>query len=648
MTQLASASKENMTTTPLPSDIIILIVGHLEPEACYSFIQAFHGLDKILPAKEFRRQATRSGNTIIHLAARRGDLRLIQSLHSRGLDVNIKNRHGVTPLAAAARRGHRSLAEFLISIGATIDSQDKRRLTPLHNAAYHGADDIVRILLEAGADPCLEANYLGTTALHWACKSGHVSTVALFLSRRKNLDEIPAAWESVLGTAAKKGRTALVKLLIDANFVISDGVIQQAGGSGQGKIVKIVLAHRKQFREGLLEHTLLQAIWGGCSSTVEVLIEHGLRIGSNDRAAELLGQAGSIKSLRAVLQAGIEISETKRGIMVLAAATTGKTAMVEYLAGLGWVTPDIGMKALYAAISGGHATLVKYLLSNGFKLDPKNPKKAERAFAHISYVGPLVHASCVGHLEVLKLFPGSVAPILVLYPAVCNREISLVQELLRSSIDNSSANYSNQKRIYASSLWRAVEDGDTEMVQILLDAGISPEAQRFGGGEASALYRAAQGGFIEIVKLLVLAGADISRENHETPSKVVPGCHGYTALYIATLKGHQDVMKHLIESGASILFQGAEGTPLHAAARSSCPSSITLLLEAGADLSAQAFCGGTPLHYAAERGRLEAVKLLLRAGADPAVRNRKGLSPWDLAMKYGHGDIASVVELADG
>jgi ankyrin repeat protein len=45
---------------------------------------------------------------------------------------------------------------------------------------------------------------------------------------------------------------------------------------------------------------------------------------------------------------------------------------------------------------------------------------------------------------------------------------------------------------------------------------------------------------------------------------------------------------------------------------------------------------------------LEAAKLLLRAGADPSVRNRKGLSPWAMAMKYGHEDIASAIRLAGG
>lgn len=620
-----------MTTTPLPSDIFILIAGHLEPEACYSFIQAIHGLDEILPAKEFRRQAARSGNTIIHLAAQRGDLQLIQSLHSRGLDVNIKNRHGVTPLAAASRRGHRSLVEFLISIGATIDSQDQRGLTALHNACYHGADDIVQILLDAGADPFLEANYLGT-ALYWACKSGHVSTVALLLTRLKNLDEIPPTWESALEIAAKKGRTAVVKLLIDANFVISDWVFQQAGGSGQAKTMKLVLAHRKQFREGFLEQTLLRAIRESYPSTVKVLIEHGQRIGNHrDAITRSLCVTGSIKILQALLLAGTDFDEARRSSMVRDAATCGNIAMVEYLARLGWVTPEMGMKALFNATCYGHSAVVKFLLDSGFEFDPKEKELA------------ISIASEAGHLEVLNLIPGSIAPILVLHPAVCNRQISLVRELLSSKIDTSSTNYSDQKKLRIS-LWKAVENGDTEMVQFLLDAGVSPEVYRNGNFDYSALYRAAKWGFIEIVKLLVQAGEDISRQNH-----MADGMHGYTALYIATTKRHQEVMKYLIESGASVTFQGAEGhSALHAAARSSCPSSINLLLEAGADVSAEAFCGGTPLHCAAQYGQLEAAKLLLRAGADPSVRNRKGLSPWAMAMKYGHEDIASAIRLAGG
>jgi ankyrin repeat protein len=206
---------ESVMRTLLPNEIIIIIAGQLEPEACYALLQGVHGLDGILPRNEFRRQGTRSGNTIIHLAAR-GDYRLIESLYTSGVDIHLKNRHGVTPLAAVSRRGHLALAEFLLSTGATVNTQDKRRLTPLHNAAYHGADRVVQTLLDAGADPFLEANSPGTTALHWASKNGYLSTVALLLNCLEKPGEIPPVWESALEIAAANGRTAVVQFLIDS------------------------------------------------------------------------------------------------------------------------------------------------------------------------------------------------------------------------------------------------------------------------------------------------------------------------------------------------------------------------------------------------------------------------------------------------
>lgn len=125
-------------------------------------IQGIPGLEEILPREEFRKLvATRSGNTVTHWATQRRDQSLTETLHSRGVDVDIKNRRGVTPLALASRRGDQSLVEFLISTGATLDAKDRRGFTPLHNAAYHEADRAVQIPLDAGADPFLKGNYRG-------------------------------------------------------------------------------------------------------------------------------------------------------------------------------------------------------------------------------------------------------------------------------------------------------------------------------------------------------------------------------------------------------------------------------------------------------------------------------------------------------
>ncbi|KAJ5174608.1 uncharacterized protein N7482_000485 [Penicillium canariense] len=628
--------QHNAMRALLPNEILITIAGHLEPEACYALLQGVHGLEGILPKKEFRRQGTWSGNTIIHLAAQRGDLRLTKSLYSRGVDIHLKNRRGITPLAAASRRGNRSLVEFLISTGATVNAQDKRGLTALHNAAYKGADRVVQILLDAGADPFLEANHRGTTALDWACKNGHLSTVALLFNCLEKHEEIPPVWGSALEIAAKNGRTAVVQFLIDSKFEISDRALHLAVGSGNARTVKLLLSH-KDFCERVKDVALPQAAMRGYHSTAKALISLGMNISNDDGLlAASLGQSGSVKILRALSLVGVDFSKSNNSKPVLLsfAASRGNTGMVKYLAHLGWLTPDIGIQALSAATRRGQSAVAKIFLDHGFKLDTKDEENA------------ISEASDAGHLEILKLFPGSGASILSLYPAICQRQVSLVEEIMNSGIDTSSPDRNLQMKL-RTCLWHAVQNGDTGIVRLLLNAGVSPETQGFWLDKPSALYRAAQRGHLEIVKLLVQAGADVCRENHVLYSRFLQGAHGYTALYTATTYRHLAVMKYLIHSGASVFFQGAEGhTVLHAAARSRCSLTVSLLLEAGADVSIEASCGGTPLHYAAQYGRLQAVQILLHAGADPLARNRNRRSPRDLAMDYDYAEVAAVLEEA--
>ena len=80
-------------------------------------------------------------------------------------------------------------------------------------------------------------------------------------------------------------------------------------------------------------------------------------------------------------------------------------------------------------------------------------------------------------------------------------------------------------------------------------------------------------------------------------------------------------------------------TPLHEAATHSGLEVIRLLLERGADASAQDDRSRTPLHNAMtdEYGEyiadLEKVQLLLAFGADPTAANDGGRTPCDLARQ---------------
>ena len=56
--------------------------------------------------------------------------------------------------------------------------------------------------------------------------------------------------------------------------------------------------------------------------------------------------------------------------------------------------------------------------------------------------------------------------------------------------------------------------------------------------------------------------------------------------------------------------------------------------------------GYTPLAYAAMRGSLPMIELLLRNGADAAQTTKEGDSPIELALRFGHAEIADALKHA--
>mmetsp|Transcript_18675 Transcript_18675/g.37761 ORF Transcript_18675/g.37761 Transcript_18675/m.37761 type:complete len:216 (+) Transcript_18675:438-1085(+) len=120
----------------------------------------------------------------------------------------------------------------------------------------------------------------------------------------------------------------------------------------------------------------------------------------------------------------------------------------------------------------------------------------------------------------------------------------------------------------------------------------------------------------------------------------------------ASARGHEDVIKVLIEAGANVHATTQTGyTPLIFAAREGHIAAVKLLVEKGkANVDASAKWGGTPLICAAYSGHLETVRyLVLEAKANPNLRTmigndrfmRKTAKEW--AEEEGHLDVAKVL-----
>lgn len=119
---------------------------------------------------------------------------------------------------------------------------------------------------------------------------------------------------------------------------------------------------------------------------------------------------------------------------------------------------------------------------------------------------------------------------------------------------------------------------------------------------------------------------------------------GETALMLAAIRGHLDLVQRLLERRAQVNHPG--WTPLHYAASHDGERALPiaqLLLEHHAFINARSPNGSTPLMLAAHYGRREVVELLLREGAEPLARNQQGLNAIDFAMLARRADVAEAI-----
>lgn len=86
-----------------------------------------------------------------HFAAAKGELEVLQLLHSKGVDMDAEDVLGRTPIHYAALHDHESIVSFLVLKSAWLDACDGTDCTALHLAARGGAAAAARRLVKLGA-----------------------------------------------------------------------------------------------------------------------------------------------------------------------------------------------------------------------------------------------------------------------------------------------------------------------------------------------------------------------------------------------------------------------------------------------------------------------------------------------------------------
>jgi ankyrin repeat protein len=162
-------------------------------------------------------------------------------------------------------------------------------------------------------------------------------------------------------------------------------------------------------------------------------------------------------------------------------------------------------------------------------------------------------------------------------------------------------------------LFEASIAGDVTRIQAALSAGADVNAQHATYKNYTALHYAAENGRDRALSYLL--------DRRANPNVNVDS-FGHTPLHHACIKGHQSIVRTLVDRGADVQTPNRFGTTsLFFAASNGSLGIVDLLLQRHANPNAVGHHGNTPLHRAIVGAHQTIIKALVDAGADINILN---------------------------
>lgn len=153
---------------------------HIAPQYDHKDIVEFFTVEKQVSVSD----QDKSNRTLMHYAAKSGNLNVIEFLAGRGANIITFDVNGMSPLHIAAECGHKNAIEFFLSRGLNVNYQDKNNQIPLHYAAKGGNLEIVKLLVSRGADVNVQDSS-NIKPLHYAAQYGHKDIVEFFVVQKQ-------------------------------------------------------------------------------------------------------------------------------------------------------------------------------------------------------------------------------------------------------------------------------------------------------------------------------------------------------------------------------------------------------------------------------------------------------------------------------
>jgi ankyrin repeat protein len=471
----------------------------------------------------------------------------------------------------------------------------------LHLIAQKGLkEDVKRALKESNVEIKLNAKTEdGWTPLHIASKNGHSDVVKLLLKSPCDVLAETTTGETPLFLAAENGHHKVVKLILkheaNADYLDMSEPVHIACANGHAKVITefFKASHKTCHYYPRLDGT----------SGIHIAAYHG--------HVQVIRELLKAKRFNLTITRADEKGQTALHMAVL----NDHVDVAAYLLSQDYQTSLIreatkeGKTPLHIAAEQGHKNSMRFLLSRN--ADPTRTDINGRYPLHLS-AGAGWH-SIVKKLALLPQFQGKFGML------------------------------DKPDKFGWTPISLAAQNGQTRVISVLITAGADPNIGEPNEGR-TPLHFAAELGHLEVVKVLLTASPKVDVPYKGTPTLPIEDTvhwipdfpKQWTPLSLAALRGHHEIVKLLIDSGAK-----PDRMTLWWACRTG-QTQVVLVLIQSKKVNVK-WCderGLTCLHSASLSGHVEIVEALIAAGADPTARTYdEGLRPIDLTHEKAMIDV---------
>ncbi len=242
----------------------------------------------------------------------------------------------------------------------------------------------------------------------------------------------------------------------------------------------------------------------------------------------------------------------------------------------------------------------------------------------------------------------ALSPGITIFEAIKEGNIERVEEFIDAEVD---LNATEANEPYNTPLILAVYEGNLKIVKLLLKQKVDVNK---GSNDWTALHNAAYRGYSEILKLLIEAGASLETRSKASNSTAldIAAYNGKTECVQILIKsganisnlsrdlfgniaamGHFETIKTLVDAGVSIGIEDGKQSLLFAS--QNCHTEIVnLLLLQQIDINSTDELGESALYKATSSGCEPVTTLLINAKADPNLKTKFGDTALNRAISH--------------